>query len=311
MNIFELLNTNLNELLDMADKVRENNVGNIIHIRSLLEISNICLRNCEYCGLRCDNNNLKRYALSVQEIEALGKKAFDIGYKTIVLQSGESLHYNVYEFAEMVAKLTDYGIVVTLSLGELPYEQLKVLKEAGAQRYLLKFETADKALYEKLHKGYTLQRRLECLSNIKNLGYQVGSGFLVGLPEENEASIVKNLKLLKEFECDMAGIGVFIPHQNTPLANCNCGSAEITKKCVAITRLLLPKCNIPITTSLGEFEGGYNMFNGGANVIMQNITPHKVAKNYQIYPKQFKQVDMQSDWQKLTSDIKEMGKIPV
>lgn len=253
MNIFELLNTNLNKLLDMADKVRENNVGNIIHIRSLLEISNICLRNCEYCGLRCDNNNLKRYALSVQEIEALGKKAFDIGYKTIVLQSGESLHYNVYEFAEMVAKLTDYGIVVTLSLGELPYEQLKVLKEAGAQRYLLKFETADKALYEKLHKGYTLQGRLECLSNIKNLGYQVGSGFLVGLPEENNASIVKNLKLLKEFECNMAGIGVFIPHQNTPLANCNCGSAEITKKCVAITRLLLPKCNIPITTSLGEF----------------------------------------------------------
>ncbi len=311
MNIFELLNTNLNELLDMADKVRENNVGNIIHIRSLLEISNICLRNCEYCGLRCDNNNLKRYALSVQEIEALGKKAFDIGYKTIVLQSGESLHYNVYEFAEMVAKLTDYGIVVTLSLGELPYEQLKVLKEAGAQRYLLKFETADKALYEKLHKGYTLQRRLECLSNIKNLGYQVGSGFLVGLPEENNASIVKNLKLLKEFECDMAGIGVFIPHQNTPLANCNCGSAEITKKCVAITRLLLPKCNIPITTSLGEFDGGYQMFNGGANVIMQNITPHQFSKEYQIYPKQIKQVDMQSDWQKLTSDIKAMEKIPV
>ena len=311
MNIFELLNINLNELLDMADKVRENNVGNIIHIRSLLEISNICLRNCEYCGLRCDNNNLKRYALSVQEIEALGKKAFDIGYKTIVLQSGESLHYNVDELAEMVAKLTDYGIVVTLSLGELPYEQLKVLKEAGAQRYLLKFETADKALYEMLHKGYTLQGRLECLSNIKNLGYQVGSGFLVGLPEENEASIVKNLKLLKEFECDMAGIGVFIPHQNTPLAHCNCGSAEITKKCVAITRLLLPKCNIPITTSLGEFDGGYQMFNGGANVIMQNITPHQFGKDYQIYPKQIKQVDMQSDWQKLTSDIKAMGKIPV
>ncbi len=219
MNIFELLNTNLNELLDMADKVRENNVGNIIHIRSLLEISNICLRNCEYCGLRCDNNNLKRYALSVQEIEALGKKAFDIGYKTIVLQSGESLHYNVYEFAEMVAKLTDYGIVVTLSLGELLYEQLKV---AGAQRYLLKFETADKALYEKLHKGYTLQRRLECLSNIKNLGYQVGSGFLVGLPEENNASIVKNLKLLKEFECDMAGIYSSSKHSTSKLQLWKC-----------------------------------------------------------------------------------------
>lgn len=311
MNISELLNINLNNLLDMADKVREDNVGNIIHIRALLEISNKCCRNCAYCGLRADNGNLKRYALNVKEIESLGKKAFDLGYKTIVLQSGENLHYNLNELAQMVANLTEYGIIVTLSLGELSYQALKLLREAGAKRYLLKFETADKVLYEKLHKGFSLNERLDCLFDIKSLGYEVGSGFLVGLPEENEKIIVNNLRLLKEFECDMAGIGVFIPHQNTPLANYSCGSAELAKKCVAITRLLLPKCNIPITTSLGEFEGGFQMFNGGANVIMQNITPEHYGKEYQIYPKQSKQVEMQKDREKLIDIIKTMGRIPM
>ncbi len=311
MDINSLLNKNLQELCSIADKVRKDNVGDIIHIRALLEISNICYRNCAYCGLNIANNHLERYAMNTNEIETLGKRACDIGYKTIVLQSGESKHYNINELADCVVKLSEYGLTVTLSLGELDYKQLQLLKSAGAKRYLLKFETADKTLYEKLHNGYTLDNRLECLQAIRELGYELGSGFLVGLPNENDESIVKNLQLIQKLRCDMVGIGVFIPHKYTPLADLPCGDTELTKKCVAITRILLPNCNIPITTSLGEFGDKYQMFNGGANVIMQNITPHNLAKNYQIYPKKLELMEFESARKQLESDIVKMCKKPL
>ncbi len=156
MDISNLFSKNLNELLFMADSVRQENVGDIIHIRALLEISNICYRNCAYCGLRSANNNLTRYAMEIENIEKTGKLAFDNGYKTIVLQSGESNIYDIEKFAEMVNRLSSIGLIVTLSLGELSYNQLKLLKAAGANRYLLKFETADEKIYSSLHKGHYL-----------------------------------------------------------------------------------------------------------------------------------------------------------
>lgn len=310
MDLHTLLKTDTETLCSMADKVRKDNVGDIVHIRALLEISNICYRGCDYCGLRCDNKNLDRYKLEINEIESLGKMSFDNGYKTIVLQSGENKSYDIIELAEMIFRLTEYGITVTLSLGELAFSELKLLREAGAKRYLLKFETADSKIYSKLHKGYTLAQRLDCLREIRELGYEVGSGFLVGLPDESEEIILKNLELLKELECDMAGIGVFIPHKDTPLKDCVNGSVDLTKKCVAITRLLLPKCNIPITTSLGEFGNKYQMFSGGANVIMQNITPTCYAKNYQIYPKSLKEINLIKDRENLEKEIIDIGRIP-
>ncbi len=295
----------------MADSVRQENVGDIIHIRALLEISNICYRNCAYCGLRSANNNLTRYAMEIENIEKTGKLAFDNGYKTIVLQSGESNIYDIEKFAEMVNRLSSIGLIVTLSLGELSYNQLKLLKAAGANRYLLKFETADEKIYSSLHKGHYLSERLECLSYIKELGYEVGSGFLVGLPCESEEIVIKNLALLENLQCDMAGIGVFIPHKETPLKDIKCGSVEVTKKCIAITRLLLPKCNIPITTSLSEFGDKYSMFFGGANVIMQNITPQNLVENYQIYPKNSVKIDMVKDRENLVQNLIRLNRIPL
>ena len=311
MDISNLFSKNLNELLFMADSVRQENVGDIIHIRALLEISNICYRNCAYCGLRSANKNLTRYAMEIENIEKTGKLAFDNGYKTIVLQSGESNIYDIEKFAEMVNRLSSIGLIVTLSLGELSYNQLKLLKAAGANRYLLKFETADEKIYSSLHKGHYLSERLECLSYIKELGYEVGSGFLVGLPCESEEIVIKNLALLENLQCDMAGIGVFIPHKETPLKDIKCGSVEVTKKCIAITRLLLPKCNIPITTSLSEFGDKYSMFFGGANVIMQNITPQNLVENYQIYPKNSVKIDMVKDRENLVQDLIRLNRIPL
>ncbi len=311
MDISNLFSKNLNELLFMADSVRQENVGDIIHIRALLEISNICYRNCAYCGLRSANNNLTRYAMEIENIEKTGKLAFDNGYKTIVLQSGESNIYDIEKFAEMVNRLSSIGLIVTLSLGELSYNQLKLLKAAGANRYLLKFETADEKIYSSLHKGHYLSERLECLSYIKELGYEVGSGFLVGLPCESEEIVIKNLALLENLQCDMAGIGVFIPHKETPLKDIKCGSVEVTKKCIAITRLLLPKCNIPITTSLSEFGDKYSMFFGGAKVIMQNITPQNLVENYQIYPKNSVKIDMVKDRENLVQDLIRLNRIPL
>ena len=311
MDISNLFSKNLNELLFMADSVRQENVGDIIHIRALLEISNICYRNCAYCGLRSANNNLTRYAMEIENIEKTGKLAFDNGYKTIVLQSGESNIYDIEKFAEMVNRLSSIGLIVTLSLGELSYNQLKLLKAAGANRYLLKFETADEKIYSSLHKGHYLSERLECLSYIKELGYEVGSGFLVGLPCESEEIVIKNLALLENLQCDMAGIGVFIPHKETPLKDIKCGSVEVTKKCIAITRLLLPKCNIPITTSLSEFGDKYSMFFGGANVIMQNITPQNLVENYQIYPKNSVKIEMVKDRENLVQDLIRLNRIPL
>ncbi len=311
MDISNLFSKNLNELLFMADSVRQENVGDIIHIRALLEISNICYRNCAYCGLRSANNNLTRYAMEIENIEKTGKLAFDNGYKTIVLQSGESNIYDIEKFAEMVNRLSSIGLIVTLSLGELSYNQLKLLKAAGANRYLLKFETADEKIYSSLHKGHYLSERLECLSYIKELGYEVGSGFLVGLPCESEEIVIKNLALLENLQCDMAGIGVFIPHKETPLKDIKCGSVEVTKKCIAITRLLLPKCNIPITTSLSEFGDKYSMFFGGAHVIMQNITPQNLVENYQIYPKNSVKIDMVKDRENLVQNLIRLNRIPL
>lgn len=310
MDINELLNTNLQQLCAAADAVRAENVGDVIHCRALLEISNICRRNCSYCGLRAQNANLQRYAMSIAEIEAQAMRAVAAGYKTIVLQSGEAEAYDIGEFCEMVSRIVANGAVVTLSLGELPRADLARLRVAGASRYLLKFETADSELYNRLHKGYSLQQRLRCLSNIKDLGYEVGSGFLVGLPSETQSTLVQNLKLMKEFECDMVGIGVFIPHPHTPLAQAPKGSVLLAKKCMACTRLLLPKCNIPITTSVGEYDG-IAMFNGGANVIMQNITPQNLACDYQIYPKSNGEINIEDDRQKLVHKIAALGRCAI
>ena len=270
----------------MADKVRENNVGNIIHIRSLLEISNICLRNCEYCGLRCDNNNLKRYALSVQEIEALGKKAFDIGYKTIVLQSGEDDYFNTDLMCEIITEIKKLGTALTLSIGERSFDEYKAFRDAGADRYLIRIETTDKNLYEKMHPNMDYNNRLRCLEDLKTLGYEVGTGCLVGLPDQTIESLADDILFFKKINADMIGIGPFLPHPQTPLKDCAHGDFTLALKVMALTRIMLPDINIPATTAMETLHpnGRIIALQSGANVVMPNVTDMQYRKKYEIYP---------------------------
>lgn len=284
--VLMLKQENFDEYFSMADNIRRQNVGEQIQIRALLEFSNHCSRNCSYCGLNCYNRNVKRFRLTKDEIVNLTHQAYLAGYKTIVLQSGEDKYFTTDILGEIVKEIKRDDIRITLSCGELTNEQYRYLSECGANRYLLKHETANSKIYAGLHKGYTLQQRINCLKGIKLAGLETGSGFMIGLPGQTLETIADDILLLKELECDMAGIGPFIPNPQTELGNLPHGSVELTLRAVALTRIILPKAHLPATTSLGviDMEQKRSVFNCGANVIMQKITPNNVKRLYEIYP---------------------------
>ena len=300
------------EYFARADKVRRDAVGDVVHIRAILEFSNYCRRNCAYCGLNCKNRSLPRYRMEIPEIIEVGYQAYDAGYKTIVLQSGEDFSYSREDIGEIVRALSAYGLIITLSCGERSYEDYKYWKECGANRYLLKHETADSALYAALHPGYTLSQRTECLKNIKALGYETGSGFMTGLPGETPESIADNILLLDELDCDMAGIGPFIPHPQTDMRDCAPGSVDITQRAVALTRILRPHMNLPATTALGVRDRSARelVFSRGANVIMRKVTPEPYKSMYEIYPSKLPKTDIVAEREELCDFIKSLGRIP-
>ncbi|MCR4419288.1 MAG: [FeFe] hydrogenase H-cluster radical SAM maturase HydE [Clostridia bacterium] len=271
-----------------ADEVREQYLGPEVHLRGIIEFSNYCRRNCLYCGLRRDNRDLPRYRMEPEEILAVAKKAVELGLPTVVLQSGEDLHYGGPVIGEIVAGLKrEIGVqAVTLSLGERSREDYALWRQAGADRYLLKHETADQELFARLRPGTGYRRRLQCLAWLRELGYQVGSGNMVGLPGQSLVSLAEDLLLLKELEVEMAGIGPFIPHPQTPLAGEAGGTPELTLKVLAVARLLLPTAHLPATTALGTVhpQGRSLGLRFGANVIMPDITPAPYRYYYQIYP---------------------------
>lgn len=236
-----------------ADRVRREAVGDMVHIRAIIEFSNICSRQCIYCGLNCRNSELERFRMSKDEIARSAKAAVDAGYRTIVLQSGEDRSYPVECLGEIVEAVKSIGSdppAVTLSCGEMSREDYKYLRQKGADRYLLKHETADPELYSRLHPCGTLEDRVKCLRDLKALGYETGSGFMIGLPGQTLETIADDLLLLKDIGCHMAGIGPFITNPRTPLAGARNGDPELTRRAVAIARLLLPHANLPVTTSL-------------------------------------------------------------
>lgn len=236
-----------------ADRVRREAVGDTVHIRAIIEFSNICSRQCIYCGLNCRNSELERFRMSREEIVRSAKAAVDAGYRTIVLQSGEDRSYPVERLGEIVEAVKSIGNdppAVTLSCGEMSHEDYEYLRQKGADRYLLKHETADPELYGKLHPCGTLEDRVKCLRDLKALGYETGSGFMIGLPGQTLETVADDLLLLKDIGCHMAGIGPFIANPKTPLAGARNGDPELTKRAVAIARLLLPHANLPVTTSL-------------------------------------------------------------
>ncbi|MBI6873211.1 [FeFe] hydrogenase H-cluster radical SAM maturase HydE [Clostridium aciditolerans] len=274
------------ELFNAADRVRKEYVGDEVHLRGLIEFSNMCKRNCLYCGLRASNKNVKRYRLSPDEIVDLAKKAVSYGYKTIVMQSGEDDFYTVDKMKYIISNIKKLDVAITVSVGEKTFEEYKAYKEAGADRYLIRIETTDKALYEDMDPGMSHEERKRCLKDIKELGYEVGTGCLVGLPNQTLSSLADDILFFKEIGADMIGIGPFIPNEDTPLKDEKGGEFTTSLKVMAITRLLMPDVNIPATTAMESLNknGRIIALRSGANVVMPNVTEGEYRKLYALYP---------------------------
>lgn len=286
--IVRLLNDEDNqaELFKNADNIRKLAVGDDVHLRGLIEFSNICRNNCLYCGIRKDNRQVCRYHMEPEELIETARRAADLGFKTIVMQSGEDMYYTQQKMCHIIEEIKKFDVAVTLSIGERSCEDYKAFREAGADRYLMRIETTDKNLYHKLDPEMSWQRRYECLLILKELGYELGSGIMVGLPEQSIESIADDLLFLKKIDVDMAGIGPFIPHPNTPLAKEKGGSLHLALRTMAIMRLLLPDINIPATTAMESLHprGRIMALQSGANVVMPNVTEGEYRKLYELYP---------------------------
>jgi biotin synthase len=286
--IVRLLSDEENEqaLLQRADEVRRQNVGDEVHLRGLIEFSNICRNNCLYCGIRKGNLKVKRYHMTPEELIETARKAAAIGFKTIVMQSGEDLYYSKDVMSRIVEAIKKFDVAVTLSVGERTYEEYKAWREAGADRYLMRIETTDKDLYHRLDPNMSWQHRFDCLMMIKDLGYELGSGIMVGLPGQSLESIADDLLFLQRIGVDMSGIGPFIPHQETPLAAEKGGSLHLALRTMAVQRLLMPDINIPATTAMESLhpKGRILALQSGANVVMPNVTEGEYRKLYELYP---------------------------
>lgn len=287
-DIIEILKDDSNNdwLFSLADKTRKEYVGDEVHLRGLIEFSNICKRQCKYCGLRCEDKYIDRYRISKEDIISYAEHAVNMGYKTIVLQSGEDEYYNTDLMCEIIAGIKKLGVALTLSIGEKTYEEYKAFKEAGADRYLIRIETTDKTLYNQMHPNMDFDNRVRCLENLGRLGYEVGTGCLVGLPNQTIESLADDILFFKEINADMVGIGPFIPHPHTPLKDSATGSFTLALKVMALTRILLKDINIPATTAMETLNpnGRIIALQSGANVVMPNVTTTEYRAKYEIYP---------------------------
>lgn len=274
-------------LIEAANKIRKERYGNKVYMRGLIEFTNYCKRNCKYCGIRADNRNIERYRLTNEEIIECVKNGKKLGYSTYVLQGGEDSYFDdekVVEIVKAIKSIYPYD-AVTLSIGERSYESYKKMYDAGADRYLLRHETASKKLYESLHPDGDYDNRIKCLWNLKEIGYQVGAGFMVGLPGQTTEDLVEDLLFIKKLEPHMCGIGPFIPHKDTPYRSEERGRLDDVITMLAITRLLLPNVLLPATTALGSIsDKGREMgIKAGANVVMPNLSPVNVRDKYSLY----------------------------
>ena len=277
-----------NYLMQEADKLKKSVYDNHVYLRGLIEFSNICKNDCLYCGIRRSNKNVERYRLLHDDIMNCCEQGYSLGFRTFVLQGGEDSYYSDEVLEEIIRDIrsTYPDCAITLSLGERNYESYKRLYEAGADRYLLRHETATKEHYEKLHpENMSFDNRMSCLKALKDIGYQVGCGFMVGSPYQTNENLAKDLKFIEEFSPDMCGIGPFIPHGQTPFKNENAGTLELTTYLLSIIRLIKPNILLPATTALGTIDkrGRELGILAGANVVMPNLSPVKVRKQYELY----------------------------
>lgn len=273
-------------LFSLADKVRRENVGDEVHLRGLIEFSNICHCFCKYCGLRCENKELDRYRILPDDIVKYAQKAVEMGYKTIVLQSGEDAFYTREILCDIIKRIKEFDVALTLSIGERSFDDYKAFRDCGADRYLIRIETTDKDLYKKMHPNMSFDNRVRCLKDLRKLGFEVGTGCLVGLPEQTVESLADDVLFFKEINADMVGIGPFIAHPHTPLKDIPNGNFTLALKVMALTRILLKNINIPATTAMETLNpnGRIIALQSGANVVMPNVTTTEYRAKYQIYP---------------------------
>ena len=259
--------------------------GNQVFLRGIVEFSNYCQQNCQYCGLRCANTRITRYRLDYETIYDCARRIHALGIGTVVLQSGEDPACNPVDIARLIERIKALGLAVTLSLGSRNYSDYRVWRNAGADRYLLKFETADTALYADLRPGCTLDERLDCLQALTDLGYETGSGMIVGLPGEKAESLEQDCRLLAKLNPDMISVSPFVPHPDTPLGQYQGCAADRTLQAIATVRTLLPRAHMPVTSALGLCGDAVRLQAlQVADVLMPSLTPEPVRESYGIYP---------------------------
>ncbi len=275
-------------LFSLAREVRKRYYGEKVYIRGLIEYTNYCKNDCYYCGIRRSNKNVSRYRLDRDDILACCKEGYELGFRTFVLQGGEDPYFTDERMCDIISRIKDGypDCALTLSIGEKSRESYRAFFDAGADRYLLRHETADSAHYGKLHPDeLSSDNRKRCLYDLKEIGYQVGTGFMVGSPYQTAENLAKDMMFIKELKPSMVGIGPFIPHKDTPFADKPSGTLELTLFMLGLIRLTLPYALIPSTTALGTIapNGRELGLKAGANVIMPNLSPVEVRKKYMLY----------------------------
>lgn len=275
-------------LFQKARKWQQKYYGNKIYTRGLIEFTNYCRNDCKYCGIRKSNRNAQRYRLTEAQIMECCKTGYDLGFRTFVLQGGEDGSFTQEKMEELIRKIKkNYpDCALTLSIGERSYESYLGFFQAGADRYLLRHETADKEHYRKLHPPeLSLENRKKCLYSLKEIGFQTGTGFMVGSPGQTAVQLAEDMMFIRELEPHMAGIGPFVPHHDTPFAGEAAGALELTLFLIGLLRVMLPKLLLPATTALGTIapKGREKGILAGANVVMPNLSPTSVRKKYELY----------------------------
>ena len=276
------------ELRRLAVETRKKHYGNSVYIRGLIEISNICKNDCLYCGIRRSNKDCERYRLTKEQILSCCDEGYALGFRTFVMQGGEDAYFTDERLCDIVSAIKGKypDCAVTLSMGERSRESYERLYAAGADRYLLRHETATAEHYGKLHPSeMRFEERMQCLRDLKDIGFQTGCGFMVGSPYQTYADIARDLKFIEEFKPQMCGIGPFIPHKATPFASFSAGTVELTCYLLSIVRLICPTVLLPATTALGSIEEGGRERGilSGANVVMPNLSPVDNRKKYELY----------------------------
>ncbi|MBE5972965.1 MAG: [FeFe] hydrogenase H-cluster radical SAM maturase HydE [Paenibacillaceae bacterium] len=275
-------------LFSLAQTTSQEHFQKEVYIRGLIEFTNYCKNDCYYCGIRRSNKNVSRYRLNKEEILSCCQNGYELGFRTFVLQGGEDLAFTDEIMIDIIKAMREGypDCAITLSIGEKSYDQYQAYYEAGANRFLLRHETANEEHYKKLHpESLSLENRKECLRNLKKIGYQVGTGFMVGSPYQTPECLAEDLAFIKELSPQMVGIGPFIPHKETPFKDFPAGSMDLTLFLIGMLRLMLPNALIPATTALGTIDpkGREKGILSGSNVLMPNLSPIGVRKKYELY----------------------------